>query len=233
MSAIDAVGFVHLHVHTAFSLREGALTLTRLIDLAQKDQMPALAVTDTDNLFGALEFSEKAAKAGVQPIPGVQLTIDFGDGTQSAVGATDGRGHIVLIAQSERGYANLMRLASRAYLEPAQGEASHVSLDSLAANCEELIALTGGSEGGIDALFAKGRPEQARARLEMLLPLFDGRLYVEINATASTRSGASSRNCSISPIGAAFRWLRPTSPFSPRRRISRRMTRCSASPRAR
>ncbi|MBG0811582.1 DNA polymerase III subunit alpha [Methylosinus sp. H3A] len=180
MSVIDEVGFVHLHVHTAFSLREGALTLTRLIDLAQKDQMPALAVTDTDNLFGALEFSEKAAKAGVQPIPGVQLTIDFGDGTQSAVGATDGRGHIVLIAQSERGYANLMRLASRAYLEPALGEASHVSLDSLAANCEGLIALTGGAEGGLDAQFAKGRPEQARARLEALLPLFDGRLYVEI-----------------------------------------------------
>ena len=180
MSAIDEIGFVHLHVHTAFSLREGALTLTRLIDLAQKDQMPALAVTDTDNLFGALEFSEKAAKAGVQPIPGVQLTVDFGDGTQSALGATDGRGHIVLIAQSERGYASLMRLASRAYLEPAQGEASHISLASLAENSEGLIALTGGSEGGIDALFAKGRSEQALARLEALLPLFDGRLYVEI-----------------------------------------------------
>ncbi|PWB93232.1 DNA polymerase III subunit alpha [Methylosinus sporium] len=180
MSAIDDVGFVHLHVHTAFSLREGALTLTRVIDLAQKDQMPALAVTDTDNLFGALEFSEKAAKVGVQPIPAVQLTVDFGDGTQSALGAADGRGHIVLIAQSEQGYSNLMRLASRAYLEPAQGEASHVSLTSLAESCEGLIALTGGSEGGIDTLFAKGRAEQALARLEALLPLFDGRLYVEI-----------------------------------------------------
>ncbi|MBI3274533.1 MAG: PHP domain-containing protein, partial [Methylocystis sp.] len=65
MSAIREVGFVHLHVHTAFSLREGALTLARLIELAAKDAMPALAVTDTNNLFGALEFSEKAAKAGV------------------------------------------------------------------------------------------------------------------------------------------------------------------------
>ncbi|OAI31429.1 DNA polymerase III subunit alpha [Methylosinus sp. R-45379] len=180
MSAIDAVGFVHLHLHTAFSLREGALTLSRVIDLAQKDQMPALAVTDTDNLFGALEFSEKAAKAGVQPIPGVQLNVDFGDGTQNVAGGSDGRGHIVLIAQSEQGYSNLMRLASRAYLEPEQGEASHVSLASLAASSEGLIALTGGSEGGIDTLFAKGRAEQALARLEVLLPLFDGRLYVEI-----------------------------------------------------
>ena len=180
MSAIDEVGFVHLHVHTAFSLREGALTLSRLIDLAQKDQMPALAVTDTDNLFGALEFSEKAAKAGVQPIPGVQLTVDFGDGAQNAAGPSDGRGHIVLLAQSERGYANLMRLASRAYLDPQLGDAAHVSLASLAASSEGLIALTGGSEGAIDALFAKDRPEQARARLEALAPLFDGRLYVEI-----------------------------------------------------
>ena len=64
MSAKEA-GFVHLHVHTAFSLREGALGLGKLIDFAVRDEQPALAVTDTNNLFAALEFSEKAAKAGV------------------------------------------------------------------------------------------------------------------------------------------------------------------------
>jgi DNA polymerase-3 subunit alpha len=179
MSAIDQLGFVHLHLHTAFSLREGALTIARLIALATQDGMPALAVTDANNLFGALEFSEKAAKAGLQPIPGIQLTVDFGDGSQSP-GAEDGRGNIVLIAKSEAGYANLIRLATRAFLGPTLGEAPHVTLEQLAANSGDMIALTGGPEGGVDALFARGRPEQALARLEALQPLFDGRLYVEL-----------------------------------------------------
>src|ERR1700683_3163667 len=78
-SVIKAVGFVHLHVHSAYSLREGALTVEMLAKLAQADAMPALAITDTNNLFGALEFSEKLAKSGVQPIIGAQVTVDFAD----------------------------------------------------------------------------------------------------------------------------------------------------------
>ena len=78
-SIVKAVGFVHLHVHSAFSLREGALSIETLAKLAKADAMPALGITDTNNLFGALEFSEKLAKSGVQPIIGAQLTVDFGD----------------------------------------------------------------------------------------------------------------------------------------------------------
>ena len=70
---------MHLHVHSAFSLREGALSIETLAKLAKADAMPALAITDTNNLFGALEFSEKLAKSGVQPIVGAQSTVDFGD----------------------------------------------------------------------------------------------------------------------------------------------------------
>ncbi|HPG04704.1 MAG TPA: PHP domain-containing protein, partial [Rhodoblastus sp.] len=80
------VGFVHLHVHSSYSLREGALTIAKLAKLAIADDQPALAVTDTNNLFGALEFSEKLAKEGVQPIVGVQLGVDFGDEPASAAG---------------------------------------------------------------------------------------------------------------------------------------------------
>ncbi len=82
--AHQALGFVHLHVHSSFSLREGALSIARLAKLALADSMPALAITDTNSLFGALEFSEKLAKEGVQPIIGIQLTVDFGDGAQLA-----------------------------------------------------------------------------------------------------------------------------------------------------
>ena len=66
-------GFVHLHVHSSYSLLEGALTIARLAELAKADHQPALALTDTDNMFGALEFSEKIAGYGVQPIIGLSL----------------------------------------------------------------------------------------------------------------------------------------------------------------
>ena len=72
-------GFVHLHVHSSYSLLEGALTIARLAELAKADRQPALALTDTDNMFGALEFSEKMAAAGIQPIVGCALAVDFGD----------------------------------------------------------------------------------------------------------------------------------------------------------
>ena len=72
-------GFVHLHVHSSYSLLEGALTIARLAELAKADRQPALALTDTDNMFGALEFSDKMAGAGIQPIVGCALAVDFGD----------------------------------------------------------------------------------------------------------------------------------------------------------
>ena len=72
-------GFVHLHVHSSYSLLEGALPIARLAELAKADRQPALALTDTDNMFGALEFSEKMAGAGIQPIIGCALAVDFAD----------------------------------------------------------------------------------------------------------------------------------------------------------
>ena len=171
-------GFVHLHTHTAFSLREGALTLTRLLELAEKDAQPALAVTDTNNLFGALEFSEKAAKAGLQAIPGLQLSVDFGDG--KAGRREEGIGHLVLLAKSQAGYRNLMRLCSRAYLAAAPGEAPCVTLADVESDGADLIALTGGPEGMLDKLIAGARVEAASKRLATLEKLFGDRLYVEI-----------------------------------------------------
>ena len=170
-------GFAHLHLHTAYSLREGALSLGKLIDLAVRDEQPALAVTDTNNLFAALEFSEKAAKAGIQPIAGAQLRVDFSDG-KSAGG--EGAGNLVLLAKTETGYRNLMRLASRAYLETGQGDEPHVTLAMLGEDYLDLIALTGGPDGPLDRAFAAGRPEIARTRAEALARFFGDRLYVEI-----------------------------------------------------
>src|SRR5208282_4170735 len=110
---VKSVGFVHLHVHSAYSLREGELSIETLAKLAKADAMPALAITDTNNLFGALEFSEKLAKSGVQPIVGAQVTVDFGDAPASASRLAElrlARAPIVLLSQSEAGYRTLMRL---------------------------------------------------------------------------------------------------------------------------
>ncbi len=114
-------GFVHLHVHSSYSLLEGAMTIARLAELAKKDRQPALALTDTDNMFGALEFSEKLAGYGIQPIVGCRIAVDFAD--QEAGPRTSAhnvqRPRIVLLAASEAGYRSLMRLSSRAFLESA------------------------------------------------------------------------------------------------------------------
>ncbi|KNY24421.1 DNA polymerase III subunit alpha [Methylobacterium sp. ARG-1] len=177
---LKEVGFVHLHVHSSYSLLEGALKVGSLVKAAVADRQPALALTDTNNLFGALEFSEKAAGEGVQPIAGVQLSVAFeaADPHQRAAPTSHG---VVLLAQDEAGYANLLRLASRAYFDTALGEAPRVEAAALAECGAGLIALTGGLSGPLDAAFRAGRPELALSRLKQLKAAFgEDRLYVEI-----------------------------------------------------
>ncbi|MDB5532825.1 MAG: dnaE, partial [Hyphomicrobiales bacterium] len=180
---VKDVGFVHLHLHTSFSLREGALTIPKLISFAKADHMPALAITDTNNLFGALEFSEKVSKEGIQPIIGCHLTLDFGDARKLGARADDptaGRGGIVLIAQNEEGYANLMRLVSSAWIEPQAGDLPHVLIDQLSREANGLIALSGGPSGAIDVLLRDNRAEQAAIRAGELERIFPGRFYIEL-----------------------------------------------------
>src|SRR3977135_4735966 len=145
-------GFVHLHVHSSYSLLEGALSIARLAELAKADRQPALALTDTDNMFGALEFSDKMAASGIQPIIGCALAVDFGDqdhGARPAGLANAARDlpRIVLLAAREEGYRNLMRLNARAFLGHAGNEPAHVKLAWLEGACEGLIVLTRGAGG--------------------------------------------------------------------------------------
>ena len=107
---VQKPGFVHLHVHSSYSLLEGALSIARLAEMAKKDRQPALALTDTDNMFGALEFSEKMASAGIQPIIGCALGVDFGDQEKRGPAGGDTWPRIVLLAARENGYRSLMGL---------------------------------------------------------------------------------------------------------------------------
>ena len=118
-------GFVHLHVHSSYSLLEGALPIGRLAELAKADKQPALALTDSDNMFGALEFSEKLASSGIQPIVGCALAVDFGDVEHNPrVPLAVERQRIVLLAARAEGYRSLMRLNSRAFLESPSSQSS-------------------------------------------------------------------------------------------------------------
>ena len=192
MSDLD---FVHLHVHSSYSLLEGALPIARLAELAKADKQPALALTDTDNMFGALEFSEKLAGYGIQPIIGCALAIDFGDTDQGArnANATPERSRIVLLAASEAGYGSLMRLASRAFMDTPPNEPPRLKLEWLEGEAEGLqqgvIALTGGPGGPLDYAIAAGQSQLAGTRLDTLIKLFGDRLYVELqrHGTANER----------------------------------------------
>jgi DNA polymerase-3 subunit alpha len=179
---LKSVGFVHLHVHSAFSLREGALAIETLSKLAKADAMPALAITDTNNLFGALEFSEKLAKSGVQPIIGAQVTVDFGDAPPTVSRLAEqrmARAPIVLLAQNETGYRHLMRLVSSLWLDPTDGDEPHIPFARLVGSAG-LIALTGGPAGPVDRALGLHMADLAESRLRRLAGAFDRRLYVEI-----------------------------------------------------
>ena len=185
-------GFVHLHVHSAYSLLEGALPIGKLAELAKADKQPAVALTDTDNMFGALEFSEKLASSGIQPIVGCTLAVDFGDEARDP--RLNGRmrvlPRIVLLAQREAGYRNLMRLCSRAFLETPPNEKPHLRLDWLKDASDGLIALSGGPTGPIDAAIAAGQAELAATRCNSLSGIYGDRLYVELqrHGTAAERA---------------------------------------------
>ncbi|MAS12918.1 MAG: DNA polymerase III subunit alpha [Nitratireductor sp.] len=178
--------FIHLRVHSAYSLLEGALPLGKIIGHALKDEAPAIAITDTNNLFGALEFSQKASKEGLQPIIGCQLDCAFEDALAEARRGNGRKGGgtqyepLVLIAATKEGYANLVRLVSRAYLENEPGEATHITTEWLSELAEGIICLTGGPRGPVGAALKADRPEVAEQRLMFLRECFGNRLYVEL-----------------------------------------------------
>ncbi|MBF0129692.1 MAG: DNA polymerase III subunit alpha [Alphaproteobacteria bacterium] len=175
--------FVHLRVHTAYSLSEGAITVKGLVKLCQAQRMPAVGLADTNNLFGALEFSVACAEAGVQPLIGCQLAVRREEGEERRIGQRDGRlpppDPVVLLAQNATGYAHLLKLVSKAFLSSGD-EPPQVSLDDLAVWADGLLLLTGGAAGPVGRLLAEGAREKAESLLRRLAEAFPGRTYVEL-----------------------------------------------------
>ena len=171
--------FIHLRVRTAYSLLEGAIRLDELVETCRTWRMPAVAIADRGNMFGALEFSEACRKAGVQPIVGCDLGIGTG-AEQSGQHGPAAASSLLLLAQDESGYGNLMALTSAAFLEGGEGGQPLVTLDALAARSEGLLALTGGPGGPVGRLLLDGQLKAARQLLARLREIFPGRLYVEL-----------------------------------------------------
>lgn len=173
--------FVHLRVHSAYSLAEGAIRVKDLVKTCAELRMPAVAVTDTNNMFGGLEFAQSASGAGVQPITGVQLSLRREEREGPAQhGIKPPPDKVVLLAQNEAGYQNLMTLVSWAFLKTEAGETPQVGVDDLAARHEGLIMLTGGTDGPVGRLLIDGQNQAAEAVLLRLKEIFGDRLYVEI-----------------------------------------------------
>ncbi|MEL6688403.1 MAG: DNA polymerase III subunit alpha, partial [Pseudomonadota bacterium] len=172
--------FAHLRMRSPYSMLEGALKMKETAARLTSFKQPAIALTDTNNLCGALEFSDTMVGAGIQPIVGVTLSLDLEADAQPGQMRRDPDGTLVLLAQNEVGYNNLMALSSKAFLDAAATDEPHVKFSALQGRTNGVIALTGGLGGIIDRLIALGRPEEATRWLERLMGLFPGRLYVEL-----------------------------------------------------
>ncbi|MDX1575931.1 MAG: DNA polymerase III subunit alpha, partial [Kiloniellales bacterium] len=171
--------FVHLRVHSAYSLSEGAIKVKELAKLCESHGMPAVAVTDTGNLFGALEISQTLWEAGIQPIVGCLLRVarEDAEGRGSSQAESD---EVLLLVQNEAGYRNLTKLVSKAYLESDAARGPQVALEDLERHSGGLIALVGSPKSAVGRLVGERRLPKAEDTLVLYQRLFPGRLYVEI-----------------------------------------------------
>ena len=167
--------FVHLRIHSAYSLSEGAIKVEKIPLLARENAMPAVAITDTGNLFGALEFSQACAAKGIQPIIGCQIFLAREDNPRLPPDP------IVLLAQNSAGFANLQRLSSIGFLESDPGLKPQLTLARIAAHAEGLLFLTGGTTGPIARLLAEGQKHDAENLLARIAEAFPDRAMMELH----------------------------------------------------
>lgn len=181
---MSAPQFVHLRVHTAYSLSEGAMLVPKLIHKLHDQGVPAIAVTDTANMFGGKAFSKYASDEGVKPILGCQFYLrnPDADDVLKAKGRIIEPDKIVLLVMNENGYQNIMKLMKRSYLDnPKQGEKAQLKMSDLEELNGGLIALTAGVEGQIGRFLLENRKAEAEEVVVKLREIFADRLYMEIS----------------------------------------------------
>jgi len=175
VSRAASPSFVHLHVHSEYSILDGACRIPALVDKAMRLEMPAVALTDHGSLAGAIELHREARKAGIKPVVGCEVYVADDRRAQ-----TKGYAHLTLLAESNEGYANLIKLCSLGYLEGYYYK-PRVDWDLLQCHAKGLIALSGCLSGRVSRALAEDRPKDARSDLDRLVQIF-GRdsTYVEL-----------------------------------------------------
>jgi DNA polymerase-3 subunit alpha len=166
--------FVHLRLHTEFSLVDSVVRVPELLAATVAAGMPAVAVTDQNNLFAMVKFYREALNQGIKPIVGVDLLL-------AETAERRGSSRLTLLCQNQEGYRNVTRLVTRAYLEgqkngPPMVERSWLTAQSLTG----LIGLSGGAAGDIGCALLNGRPQDARSQLDFWRGLFGDRFYIEL-----------------------------------------------------
>ena len=200
---LDDVPYVELHLHSHYSLLEGASSIDELLELAREQGHRALALTDHNGLFGAMEFAHAATEAGLRPITGLELTV------VERTPAGEVRSHLTLLAETRRGYANLCRLSSIAYglrEEQDRGRQERrldpcVAFEELERHAAGLIVLTGCREGRIAQLLQAGRGAEAERRLRRLVDWF-GRDDVFVELQDNDVLGDGPRNRALVELAA-------------------------------
>jgi len=172
--------FIHLHVHSQYSLLDGAIRFEEMFELAKKYRMDAVALTDHGNMFGAIEFYQKAIQHGIKPIVGCEIYMAPGSRFEKKAGPGEGAYHLTLLAMNRTGYFNLVKLVSLAYLEGFYYK-PRVDKELLSQYHEGLMSLSGCMKGEVAVLAGKGEMKQALRAAEEYEKIFDrDRFFIEI-----------------------------------------------------
>src|SRR5688572_8871510 len=176
--------FVHLHVHSEYSLLDGAAQLEKLVGKAKELRFPALALTDHGNLFGAIDFYQAAQKAGIKPILGCELYVAPRTRKErgSQDGGYEGANHLTVLVRNLTGYKNLIKLVSRAYLEGFYYK-PRVDKELLAAHADGLLVLSGCLNSEVSRLISAGDHGRAREIAGWYREVFGAdHYYMEVQA---------------------------------------------------
>jgi len=178
--SVEREEFVHLHVHSDYSLLDGAAKISDLLAACKRQRMTALALTDHGNMFGAIEFYEAALKEGIKPVIGYEAYLAPGSRSEKKAVGQAGTYHLTLLAKNEAGYHNLLKLATAAYLEGFYYK-PRIDKEILRSCREGLIILSGCMSGEIDSLLAADGYEGARKCAQELLQIAQpGCFYLEL-----------------------------------------------------
>ena len=179
LASDSTLGFVHLRLHTEFSIVDGLVRIKPLLARARELAMPAIAVTDLANMFGLIKFYSGAIKEGIKPICGCDVLV------KGEEGAADTR--LLLLAKDREGYLNISRLISTIYTENPNRSDASLRFDQLAEYSEGVIALSGGQFSDIGASLLEGDHAKAVECLARWEVIFPGSFYLELQRVGRDR----------------------------------------------